>query len=314
MSVVQAPGQIARERRRHTTAIVQKLGSGGLRIQISEHRHRTRPRRSRTSSPRTWTSRPTRSTPQIVGPSWGEEISKRPAGPGHLPGPGGDLPGHRLRVADGARRAGRAASTTSPSPSASTRWSASRSRPGTVIGLLTILGYSLYDTVVVFDGLKEATKDITKQNRCTYSEVANRASTDPGAVDQHHGRRAAAGRRRCCSSAAACSARACSTTSRSRCSSASPPARTPRSSSPPRWSPTSRSASPQMKALRQAGARQARRRRRPRTRRPRTSRGRGLRGRRRRPERRHAGAGVGGQRRQPARSNRGRGRPSGKRR
>ncbi|MDX6353701.1 MAG: preprotein translocase subunit SecF [Streptomyces sp.] len=47
--------------------------------------------------------------------------------------------------------------------------------PGTVIGLLTILGYSLYDTVVVFDGLKEASKDITKQSRSTYSDVANRS-------------------------------------------------------------------------------------------------------------------------------------------
>ncbi|WNI14669.1 protein translocase subunit SecF [Actinacidiphila sp. ITFR-21] len=47
--------------------------------------------------------------------------------------------------------------------------------PGTVIGLLTILGYSLYDTVVVFDGLKEASKDITKQNRFTYSDIANRS-------------------------------------------------------------------------------------------------------------------------------------------
>jgi len=47
--------------------------------------------------------------------------------------------------------------------------------PGTVIGLLTILGYSLYDTVVVFDSLKEASKDLTKQNRFTYSEVANRS-------------------------------------------------------------------------------------------------------------------------------------------
>ncbi|MFF2506792.1 protein translocase subunit SecF [Streptomyces sp. NPDC058067] len=46
---------------------------------------------------------------------------------------------------------------------------------GTVIGLLTILGYSLYDTVVVFDSLKEQTKDITKQTRFTYSEVANRS-------------------------------------------------------------------------------------------------------------------------------------------
>ncbi|MEV4923470.1 protein translocase subunit SecF [Streptomyces roseoverticillatus] len=47
--------------------------------------------------------------------------------------------------------------------------------PGTVIGLLTILGYSLYDTVVVFDGLKESSKDITKQTRFTYSEIANRS-------------------------------------------------------------------------------------------------------------------------------------------
>ncbi|WP_405935882.1 protein translocase subunit SecF [Streptomyces sp. NBC_00726] len=47
--------------------------------------------------------------------------------------------------------------------------------PGTVIGLLTILGYSLYDTVVVFDSLKEGTKGITKQTRWTYSDVANRS-------------------------------------------------------------------------------------------------------------------------------------------
>src|SRR3954453_23365213 len=47
--------------------------------------------------------------------------------------------------------------------------------PGTVIGLLTILGYSLYDTVVVFDSLKEQTKDITKQTRYTYSEIADRS-------------------------------------------------------------------------------------------------------------------------------------------
>ncbi|MDI2132717.1 protein translocase subunit SecF [Yinghuangia seranimata] len=46
--------------------------------------------------------------------------------------------------------------------------------PGTVIGLLTILGYSLYDTVVVFDTVKENTKAITKQNKMTFSEAANR--------------------------------------------------------------------------------------------------------------------------------------------
>jgi preprotein translocase subunit SecF len=47
--------------------------------------------------------------------------------------------------------------------------------PATVIGLLTILGYSLYDTVVVFDKVKENTKGITAQSRYTYSELANLA-------------------------------------------------------------------------------------------------------------------------------------------
>ncbi|MER6102304.1 protein translocase subunit SecF [Streptomyces sp. NPDC001832] len=47
--------------------------------------------------------------------------------------------------------------------------------PGTVIGLLTILGYSLYDTVVVFDSLRESTHGVTKQTRWTYSEIANRS-------------------------------------------------------------------------------------------------------------------------------------------
>lgn len=47
--------------------------------------------------------------------------------------------------------------------------------PGTVIGLLTILGYSLYDTVVVFDGLRESSRGVTKQSKYTYSELANRS-------------------------------------------------------------------------------------------------------------------------------------------
>ncbi len=47
--------------------------------------------------------------------------------------------------------------------------------PATVIGLLTILGYSLYDTVVVFDKVKENTKGVTGQSRYTFSELANLA-------------------------------------------------------------------------------------------------------------------------------------------
>jgi preprotein translocase subunit SecF len=45
--------------------------------------------------------------------------------------------------------------------------------PATVIGFLTILGYSLYDTVVIFDKVRENTKGITAQNQVTYAEAAN---------------------------------------------------------------------------------------------------------------------------------------------
>ena len=47
--------------------------------------------------------------------------------------------------------------------------------PSTVIGLLTILGYSLYDTVVVFDKVRENTAPIAGGSRYTYSEAANLA-------------------------------------------------------------------------------------------------------------------------------------------
>jgi len=47
--------------------------------------------------------------------------------------------------------------------------------PASVIGFLTILGYSLYDTVVVFDKVKENTDDILTQHRYTYAEMANLA-------------------------------------------------------------------------------------------------------------------------------------------
>lgn len=46
--------------------------------------------------------------------------------------------------------------------------------PATMIGVLTILGYSLYDTVVVFDKVRENTRDLTDSN-LTYSQAANKA-------------------------------------------------------------------------------------------------------------------------------------------
>lgn len=47
--------------------------------------------------------------------------------------------------------------------------------PATVIGFLTILGYSIYDTVVVFDKVRENTADTLDQTRFTYAERANLA-------------------------------------------------------------------------------------------------------------------------------------------
>lgn len=47
--------------------------------------------------------------------------------------------------------------------------------PATLIGMLTILGYSLYDTVVVFDKVKENVTGL-RDSRDTYSERANLAT------------------------------------------------------------------------------------------------------------------------------------------
>lgn len=45
--------------------------------------------------------------------------------------------------------------------------------PATVIGFLTILGYSLYDTVVVFDKVRENTRAITSTSKQTYTQATN---------------------------------------------------------------------------------------------------------------------------------------------
>ena len=47
--------------------------------------------------------------------------------------------------------------------------------PASVIGLLTILGYSLYDTVVVFDKVRENTAGLTGTRKSTYTTAANLA-------------------------------------------------------------------------------------------------------------------------------------------
>ncbi|MER7168711.1 protein translocase subunit SecF [Micromonospora sp. NPDC000207] len=47
--------------------------------------------------------------------------------------------------------------------------------PSTVIGFLTILGFALYDVVVIFDKVQENTRGITANNTTTYADATNLA-------------------------------------------------------------------------------------------------------------------------------------------
>jgi preprotein translocase subunit SecF len=50
--------------------------------------------------------------------------------------------------------------------------------PATVIAFLTILGFSLYDTVVVFDKVKENADNLTAGGKETYSDMVNRSMNE----------------------------------------------------------------------------------------------------------------------------------------
>ncbi|WP_406001956.1 protein translocase subunit SecF [Streptomyces sp. NBC_00829] len=155
-------------------AIVQKLGNGGLRIQVSELDQAQANKVNETLSDK-MDIPAQKINAEIVGPSWGEQIATK-AWTGlavfmllvviYL------AIAFEWRMAVAALIALIHDLTITIGVYALVGFEVT---PGTVIGLLTILGYSLYDTVVVFDGLKEGSKDITKQTRYTYSEIANRS-------------------------------------------------------------------------------------------------------------------------------------------
>ena len=133
----------------------------------------------------------------LIGASWGGQITERGADrAGGVPGPG--RPGHLGRT------------------SATARWPAAALvalvhdlvltigiyalvgftvTPATLIGLLTILGYSLYDTVVVFDKVRENVRDIQVQHHQDLLR-GRQPGGQPGAgaLGQHHDHRRAAGR------------------------------------------------------------------------------------------------------------------------
>ncbi len=66
--------------------------------------------------------------------------------------------------------------------------------PATMIGVLTILGYSLYDTVVVFDKIRENTQRHHQQPAHLLRGGQQRRQPDACPVAEHHDHRRAAGR------------------------------------------------------------------------------------------------------------------------
>ncbi|MFF3754318.1 protein translocase subunit SecF [Streptomyces sp. NPDC002018] len=155
-------------------AIVQKLGNGGLRIQVTELDTKQADA-VKTQLAEDLNVDEAKINADLVGPSWGETIANKAwTGLGIFM----ILVVIYLAIAFEWRMAVAALIalihdlTITVGVYALVGFEVT---PGTVIGLLTILGYSLYDTVVVFDSLKEGAKDITKQSRWTYSEIANRS-------------------------------------------------------------------------------------------------------------------------------------------
>jgi len=106
--------------------------------------------------------------------------------------------------------------------------------PSTIVGLLTILGFSLYDTVVVFDKVVENTRGILGSTRQTYSEAANLAVNQTLMRSINTSLIALLPVGGLLFVGAGLLGVGTLKTWRWCCSSASPPVRTPRSSSPPR--------------------------------------------------------------------------------
>ncbi|MFI2371463.1 protein translocase subunit SecF [Streptomyces sp. NPDC018833] len=173
-SVSVAQAQDAAEEASGHPAIVQELGTGGMRIQVSELDTQQADKVAAELS-KTLDVDADKINAELVGPSWGEQIANKAwTGLGVFM----ILVVIYLAIAFEWRMAVAALVALIHDITITVGIYALvgfEVTPGTVIGLLTILGYSLYDTVVVFDSLKEGSKDITKQTRWTYSEVANRS-------------------------------------------------------------------------------------------------------------------------------------------
>ncbi|MBO8195493.1 protein translocase subunit SecF [Streptomyces oryzae] len=156
------------------TAIVQELGDGGKRVQIASVDTKTSTKVKEELAGELKVN-PEKIDAQLVGPSWGEQIANKAwQGLGIFM----ILVVIYLAIAFEWRMALAALIALIHDITITVgvySLVGFEVTPGTVIGLLTILGYSLYDTVVVFDGLREGSKNVTKQTKYTFSEIANRS-------------------------------------------------------------------------------------------------------------------------------------------
>jgi preprotein translocase subunit SecF len=113
-----------------------------------------------------------------VGPSWGDEITAKPSGPSCTSSsPSRLYISIRLewKMAVGALVAVVHDIIVSVGLYSLFQFTVT---PATVIAFLTILGYSLYDTVVVFDKVKESEHLVGTANKMTYTDMTNYATNE----------------------------------------------------------------------------------------------------------------------------------------
>ena len=158
------------------TPKVAQVGRDSVRVQ-TDRLSDAQTERSRTRSPTAYDVPVENVTASFVGPSWGKAVSKKAL---HgiivfLVLVGVVIDGVLPQLADGASAALIALFHDLMITVGIYAAVGFEVTPASVIGFLTILGYSLYDTVVVFDKVRENTADIPAQSRRTYAEKANLA-------------------------------------------------------------------------------------------------------------------------------------------
>ena len=145
-----------RRRRRHVHRAARPASATRRSGRSRPRRCRSpRPRRSRTTLASELHISQSQISTDVRRPDLGQpDLAQGPRGADRVPHRDRGLPVDRVRVEDG-RRGPRRAAPRHRDHGRRLRLAGFQVSPATVTGLLTILGYSLYDTVVVFDKVRE---------------------------------------------------------------------------------------------------------------------------------------------------------------